>query len=307
MQNGLMQNTLKSAISCSGVGVHSGKTTYITLLPAPAGSGICFRRTDVTDKNPVIPAAWDSVIDTQLCTVLANEDGVRVSTVEHLLSAMAGCGIDNAVIEIDGPEVPIMDGSAEPFVFLIECAGLERQSAPRKLLRVKKQVQYTEGDKTAILEPAVVPSYSFEIDFDTPIIGNQQYGVTLVNGSYKSEISRARTFGFLHEVEALRKLGLARGGSLENAIVIDEDRILNKDGLRYGDEFVRHKILDAIGDLYLSGAHLLGHFHGVRAGHAINNKVLHTLFADDDAWEIVDATGVAAENADRTKRAMACA
>lgn len=287
MNRQIMQTTLKNPMKCTGVGVHSGATANLALKPAAAHQGIVFVRTDITDRDNIIPAKWDAVTETRLCTVLANKAGANVSTVEHLLSALWGCGIDNAVVEIDGPEIPIMDGSAAAFVFMVECAGIERLDAPRSYLRIKKPVTFTDGDKQAQLTPSNSAVFSFEIDFASPAIGRQKYSTELIAAAYKADISRARTFGFLHEVEALRKMGLARGGSLENAIVIDGDKILNPGGLRYRNEFARHKILDAIGDLYLAGYPIIGHFHGVRAGHAVNNRLLHALFADPQAWEII--------------------
>lgn len=291
-----MQYTLKMPVSCSGVGLHSGQAVTLNLAPAPVNHGIRFIRSDVAAQDALVEARWDNVVNTQLCTVIGNEAGVTVSTIEHLLSALAGCGVDNALISIDGPEVPIMDGSAEPFVFLIECAGLKAQNAPRRAVRVLKEVAYEEGDKRAVLSPGAGTTFSFEIDFENPAIGRQFQSFRLVNGTFKSQISRARTFGFLQEVEWMRRNGLAQGGSLDNAIVIDGAAVLNKGGLRYADEFVRHKILDAIGDLYLAGGMLLGHFEGLRAGHALNNKILRALFSDPTAYEIVQiGSGVPSE------------
>jgi len=281
------QHTLRNQIKCSGVGVHSGMTVQVTLKPAPVDHGISFIRTDITDKNNIVPARWDAVVDTQLCTVLSNDAGVTVGTVEHLLSALYALGVNNAIIELDAPEVPIMDGSAEPFVFLIECIGVKDQFAPLQILRIKETISYEEDGKIAQLSPSNNISFAFEIDFDNPIVGNQKFDFKMSKNRYKAEISQARTFGFLHEVEMLRNMGLARGGSLENAIVIDGDKILNESGLRYKNEFVRHKILDAIGDLFLAGYPILGAFTGVKAGHAMNNKVLHSLFANPQAWEII--------------------
>ncbi len=281
------QHTLKAPVSISGIGVHSGAKATMTLKPAPASSGINFIRTDVTDRPNIIPAQWDAVTDTRLCTVLANQNGVSVSTVEHLLSAFAALGIDNAIIEINGPEVPIMDGSAIQFLEKINIVGLARQAAPRRALRIKKTVSCKDGDKETFLSPADEAYFGMEIDFATPLIGCQKYTHALTESHYRSDIAPARTFGFLQEVEHLKKIGLARGGSLENAIVIDGDKVLNPEGLRFRNEFVRHKILDAIGDIYLAGARLIGHYHGVRAGHAMNNKILHTLFAQPDAFEFV--------------------
>ena len=295
MNKATFQTTLKTDMKCSGLGVHSGAPANLTIRPACVHQGITFVRTDISDRDNVIPGKWDHVTETRLCTVLSNKVGVTVSTVEHLLSALWGCGVDNAIVEIDGPEIPIMDGSAAAFVFMIECAGIAQQDAPRSFIRVKKPVSFVDGDKEAWLTPASNAVFSFEIDFKSPVIGNQKYSTELISGAYKADISRARTFGFLHEVEALRKMGLARGGSLENAIVIDGDKILNPGGLRYRNEFVRHKILDAIGDLYLAGYPIIGQFHGVRAGHAVNNRLLHSLFADASAWEIVTPGMVSAK------------
>ncbi len=282
------QHTLKSPLTLMGVGLHSGANTTITMDPAPASSGIVFVRTDILDRDNVVPAKWDHVVDTKLCTVLGNKAGVTVSTVEHLLSACAALGLDNAIIHIDGPEVPIMDGSAIKFVAAIERAGLVRQKAARKVLRIKKTVSYQEAEKEVFLSPADSQYFGFEISFDNPAIGRQKFTHHLKEDSYRADVASARTFGFLHEVEALRKIGLARGGSLENAIVVDGDKVLNPGGLRFKTEFVRHKVLDAIGDLYLAGAQLYGHYHGVRAGHAMNNKILHVLFSQPDAFELVE-------------------
>lgn len=288
MLTSVSQHTLRHFFTVTGVGVHSGAPAAMTVRPAAPSSGIVFIRTDVTDKNNIVPARWNNVTDTKLCTVLSNRDGVTVSTVEHLLSAFAALGIDNAVIEIDGPEIPIMDGSAINFVTAIEKAGVERQNERRRVLRIKKTVSYQEGDKEVFLAPAESQYFGFEIAFDNPVIGRQKFTHQLKQASYCKEIAPARTFGFLHEVEALRKMGLARGGSLDNAIVVDGDKVLNPDGLRFRNEFVRHKILDAIGDLYLVGLQMVGHYHGVKAGHAMNNKILHVLFSQPDAYEIVE-------------------
>ncbi|MBL6958323.1 MAG: UDP-3-O-acyl-N-acetylglucosamine deacetylase [Rhodospirillales bacterium] len=293
----IFQKTLKSSINCSGVALHSGAKVSMTLKPAAANSGIVFKRTDIVDGNPVIPATWDRVVDTRMCTVLGNEDGVTVGTVEHLLSALSGCRIDNAVIEINGPEVPVMDGSAAPFVFLFDCANIEEQDVPRRAIRIKKEVSIQEGDLTVTLSPSDGMTFDFEIDFDSKAVSRQTISIGLVNGTYKREISRARTFGFLHEVEQLWEAGLAKGGSLENAVVVSGDKVLNEEGLRYDDEFVRHKVLDAIGDLYLAGGAILGAFNGVCSGHAANNRLLRALFADPEAWEYEDLVEVSPETA----------
>jgi UDP-3-O-[3-hydroxymyristoyl] N-acetylglucosamine deacetylase len=281
------QHTVKAPVTISGVGVHSGSVATLVIRPALASTGIRFIRTDITDRPNVIPARWDAVTETRLCTVIANDHGVSVSTIEHLMSAFAALGVDNAAVEINGPEIPIMDGSALQFVEKLNVIGLARQEAPRMALRIKKAVSYKEGDKETLLSPADDAYYGMEIDFATPLIGRQKYTHALSEGHFRSDIAAARTFGFLHEVEQLKKMGLARGGSLDNAIVIDGDRVLNPGGLRFRNEFVRHKILDAIGDLYLAGAHLIGHYHGIKAGHAMNNKILHALFAQPDAFEFV--------------------
>lgn len=278
------QKTLKSSIHCSGVGLHSGDKISMSLHPADIGAGIVFRRSDVRGKNAEIAAHFENVSDTRMCTSLANRAGVGVATVEHLMAAFAGCEIDNIEIEISGPEVPIMDGSAEPFVFLVECAGIEEQSAPRRAIRILKPVAARSGDAVAKIAPAAGFSVKLAVDYDNPAIGEQTFDLGMNSKVFKSEISRARTFGFLEEVEALRKAGLALGGSLENAIVVSGDRILNDGGLRFRDEFVRHKVLDCIGDLYLAGGPIIGSFTGRRIGHAVNNQLLRAVFADRDAW-----------------------
>jgi UDP-3-O-[3-hydroxymyristoyl] N-acetylglucosamine deacetylase len=284
----LRQRTLKSRINCSGVGLHSGRRVTLTIGPAAVDSGISFKRIDAAGLGAVIPARWDNVVDSRLCTVIGNEEGVAIGTVEHLMAAFFGSGIDNAMVEIDGPEVPIMDGSADAFVFLIECAGIVEQSAPRKRIKILKRVAVGDEQSSAVLMPASYVSLDFALDFQSRAIGRQEKSVRMEAGAFKRELSRARTFGFLEEVEHLRKAGLARGGSLDNAIVIGADQVLNREGLRYGDEFVRHKMLDAVGDLYLAGAPIEGRFSGVRSGHALNNKLLRALFADPDAWSLME-------------------
>lgn len=289
------QKTLKRPIPCRGVGLHSGQPISMRLCPAPTDHGIAFLRTDVTDAEPRIAARYDNVVDTRLCTVIANEDGVRVGTIEHLMAAFAGCEVDNALVEIDGPEVAIMDGSSEPFVFLIDCAGIVEQDAPRRAIEIRKPVTVDLDGKRVSLTPADGYLIDFEIEFDSAAIGRASLGVEMVNGTFRHEIAQARTFGFLHEVETLQAAGLARGGSLENAVVVDGDRILNEEGLRCPDEFVRHKVLDCVGDLYLAGAPLIGHVDAVKAGHHINNAVLRALFADPSAYAVVDYDTVQAE------------
>ncbi len=291
------QKTLKRAIPCRGVGLHSGRPISMTLCPAPVDHGIVFHRVDVDDRNPRVAARFDNVVDTRLCTVIANEDDVRIGTVEHLMAAFAGCEIDNALVEIDGAEVPIMDGSSEPFVFLIDCVGVHEQDAPRRAIEIRKPVTVDLDGKRVTLSPADRYAIDFEIDFASKAIGHASLGVEMVNGTFRHELAQARTFGFLEEVEQLRAIGLARGGSLENAVVVDGDKVLNEGGLRYPDEFVRHKVLDCIGDLYLAGGPLIGHVDAVKAGHQINNAALRALFADPSAYAIVDADSVFAEQA----------
>jgi len=283
----IRQRTLKNAIRATGVGLHTGQKVYLTLLPAPIDTGIIFRRVDL---NPVveIEAKAENVGDTTLSTSLMQGD-VRVSTVEHLLSAMAGLGIDNAIVEVSAPEVPIMDGSAGPFVFLIQSAGIEEQAAAKKFIRIKRPVTVRDGDKVASFLPFDGFKVTFSIEFDHPVFQDRTLdaAVDFSSTSFVKEVSRARTFGFMHEIEYLRSKGLAKGGSVDNAIVVDEYRILNEDGLRYEDEFVKHKILDAIGDLYLLGNSLIGEFKAHKSGHALNNKSLRQLIAEEDAWEVV--------------------
>jgi UDP-3-O-[3-hydroxymyristoyl] N-acetylglucosamine deacetylase len=275
------QRTLKETVSCEGIGLHGGETVSLVLNPANPDTGIVFHR---TDADAVIPARWDHVVDTRMCTVLGNLDGVCVGTVEHLMAALAGCGIDNVEVVLDGPEVPIMDGSSEPFVRLIHSVGVVEQDAPRRVIRVHKEISVAVGDSAASLAPGDCLDLNVEIDFQSKAVSRQSLSVGLMNGSFCKELSRARTFGFLHEVEQLRAAGLAKGGSLENAVVVNGDEILNEEGLRFDDEFVRHKMLDAVGDLYLAGAPIIARFDGARSGHAANNALLRALFADPDAW-----------------------
>lgn len=283
----IKQRTLKNVIRATGVGLHSGDTVYLTLRPAAPNTGIIFRRVDL-DPFVEIEAKAVNVGETALSTTLV-QHGQRVSTVEHLLSAFAGLGIDNAYIELNAPEVPIMDGSAGPFVFLVQSAGIEEQNAPKQFIRIKKTVILEDGDKWAKFEPFEGFKVSFSIDFEHPAFKGrpQQVDVDFSSTSFVREVSRARTFGFMKDIEKLRENNLALGGSLDNAIVVDDYRVMNEDGLRYEDEFVRHKVLDAIGDLYLLGHSLIGSFSGHKSGHEVNNKLLRKLLADDDAWELV--------------------
>lgn len=283
----IRQRTLKNVIRATGVGLHTGDKVYLTLRPAAADTGIVFRRVDL--PQPVeIRACPDNVGDTRLSTTLV-KGGVGISTVEHLLSAFAGLGIDNAYVDVSAPEVPIMDGSAGPFVFLIQSAGIEEQNRPKRFIRIKQRVAVKDGDKRAVFEPYKGFKVDFSIDFDHPVFVSrvQEASVDLSTTSFVREVSRARTFGFLRDLEALRQNNLARGGSMDNAVVVDDYRVLNEEGLRYEDEFVKHKILDAIGDLYLLGHSLIGAFRGHKSGHALNNRLLRALMADETAWEQV--------------------
>jgi len=283
----IKQRTLKNVIRAKGVGLHTGKKVYLTLRPAPANTGIIFSRVDL---EPVvqIPARAEHIGDTRLATTLA-KDGVRISTVEHLLSAMAGLGIDNAYVDVSAPEMPSMDGSAGPFVFLIQSAGIEEQNAPKRFIRILREMAVSDGDKIAKFEPFDGFKVSFGIDFEHPVFQSHPQDATLdfSTTSYVKEVSRARTFGLLSDYEMLRESNLALGGSLDNAVVVDDYRILNEDGLRYDDEFVKHKILDAIGDLYLLGSSLIGAYRGYKSGHGLNNRLLNALLADQAAWEYV--------------------
>ena len=288
--NVLPQRTLKTSIHCSGIGVHTGIKVNMTLHPADPGAGIVFRRSDLQNGGSIVEATWARAAETPMCTTLIGEGGAKVATVEHLMAALSGCGIDNCLVELNGPEVPAMDGSAAPFVFLIECAGTVEQAAPRRVLEIRKEIEVTGPDRAVSISPGRGLAVEFEIDFESPAVARQAWSTHVDEHSFKRDISRARTFGFMEEVDQLRAMGLAQGGSLDNAIVISDGNILNEDGLRYDDEFVRHKVLDLIGDLYLAGGPIVGRVRGVRAGHALTLRLLKTLFADEDAWRWRDMT-----------------
>ena len=283
----LRQRTLKSLIRATGVGLHTGRKVAMTLRPAQPETGIVFRRTDL-DAPVDIPARADLVGETRLCSCLV-QGPVKVYTIEHLMSALAGLGIDNAFVDLDGPEVPIMDGSAAPFALLVQQAGIEEQGAPKRFLRVTKRVEVRDGDKWARLEPYEGFKLSFSIVYDHPVIERSATALSLdfAETSYLKEVARARTYGFMHDVEALRESGLALGGGLDNAVVLDEYRVLNAEGLRFSDEFIRHKLLDAVGDLYLLGRPLLAAFSAHKSGHALNNRLLRALAEDPAASEVV--------------------
>jgi UDP-3-O-[3-hydroxymyristoyl] N-acetylglucosamine deacetylase len=283
----LKQRTLKNVIRTTGVGLHSGEKVYLTLRPAAVETGIVFRRVDL-DPVVEIPASAELVTETMLCTGLSR-DGGKVLTIEHLMSAFAGLGIDNAFVDLSAPEVPIMDGSAGPFVFLLQSAGIVEQTAPKRFIRIKRALEVRDGDKIARFEPYDGFRLGFTIQFNHPMIPAKQSRVEVEfsTAAYIKEVSRARTFGFMRDLEFMRERNLGLGGSMDNAIVLDEFRVLNDDGLRYGDEFVRHKILDAVGDLYLAGHAILGAFEGYKSGHALNNKLVRALLAERSAWEEV--------------------
>ena len=283
----MKQRTLKNTISATGIGVHSGKKVLMTLRPAPENTGIVFVRTDLTPAL-TIPALVENIGNTTMCTVLEKK-GAMIATVEHLLSAFAGLGVDNAFVDLDAPEVPIMDGSSAPFVFLIQSAGIESQKALKKFIRIKKTLRHEDGDRWALLEPFNGFKVRFEIDYNHPAFKDEHASceLNLAGVSYAREVSRARTFGFISDFEALKANNLALGASLDNAIALDDFKIINQDGLRYEDEFVKHKVLDVIGDLYLLGHSVIGAFSGYKSGHALNSKLLKAVLKSPDNYEIV--------------------
>ena len=280
------QQTIKSDISLKGIGLHSGKIVNVTIQPSNVNNGIKFIRTDLI-KNNIVDALWSNVSSTNLCTTISNEKGVSISTIDHLMSAFSGMHVDNVNILIDGSEVPIMDGSSLPFVELLEISGIETQEFDRKVILVKKEIVVSNNNSYAKIIPNNQFSIDFEIDFSSSLINKQSCQLQLINGNYKSDISSARTFGFEKDVDYLRANGLVLGGSLDNAVVVGETHILNKEGLRFKDEFVRHKILDSIGDLYLAGSPIQGYFCGSRSGHFLNNQLLKKLFSDKSNFELI--------------------
>jgi len=287
------QQTLKTSISCAGVGLHTGTMVNMTMHPAAPNTGIIFRRTDLdvsqgggADIKAYALGVGDTQLGTTICAEGEHAAKATISTIEHVMAALAGCSIDNAIIDVDAPEVPVMDGSSAPFVRLIECAGVEQQGAPRRYIRILRPVEIRGEDKHAVLEPHDGFALHFEIDFPSAAIGRQEIAIEMGDPCFKDDIAAARTFGFVKDVEMLRSMGLARGASLENTVAIDGDTVVNDDGLRFKDEFVRHKLLDAVGDLYLIGAPIIGRYRGVRSGHALNNQLVRALLADPDAYEI---------------------
>ena len=288
-----MQNTLIRSVTFTGVGLHSGAPVTMTVHPAAEDHGICFRRTDVVTGDAQVPALWDAVVPSRLCTLVANGAGVSVSTIEHIMAALAGSAIHNALIDIDGPEVPILDGSAAPFVSGFLDAGIVAQGAPVRAIRVLKAIEVREGEAVARLKPSDMLEIAFQIDFAEAAIGRQDKVLNMANGAFVRELSDSRTFCRNAEVVAMRERGLALGGTLENAVVFEGDKVLSPGGLRYADEPVRHKMLDALGDLALAGGPILGRYTGIRAGHALTNRLLRALFADPSAWRAQDCVGLA--------------
>ena len=291
MTDHIYQKTIAKEIETEGVGLHSGKPIHMILKPAPENTGIIFYRTDIVDKDNKVPAKWDHVVDTRMNTCLGNAEGVVISTVEHFMGALSGLGIANLIVELSGPEAPLMDGSARDFVALIEQAGIQVQSAPTKAIRVLKPIHFADGKgaSTDLIPAEKGMTFEFEIDFpQTKVIGHQQIVFNLNEVDFKKLIAPARTFGFAAEVEQLRAMGLAQGATLENAIAIQGDSVLNPDGLRDANEFVEHKVLDAVGDLYEAGLPIIGHFKGIKSGHFHNNQLLRLLFADPTNYEIIE-------------------
>jgi UDP-3-O-[3-hydroxymyristoyl] N-acetylglucosamine deacetylase len=293
MESVQVQNTLIRSVTFTGVGLHSGAPVTMTVHPAAEDHGICFRRTDVVTGDAQVPAQWDAVVPSRLCTLVANAAGVSVSTIEHIMAALAGSAIHNALIDIDGPEVPILDGSAAPFVSGFLDAGIVAQGAPVRAIRVLKAIEVREGEAVARLEPCDMLEIAFQIDFAEAAIGRQDKVLNMANGAFVRELSDSRTFCRNAEVVAMRERGLALGGTLENAVVFEGDKVLSPGGLRYADEPVRHKMLDALGDLALAGGPILGRYTGIRAGHALTNRLLRALFADPTAWRAQDCVGLA--------------
>ena len=285
-QSGAFQHTVRAPAVLAGVGVHTGAYTRVAVRPAGADVGVVFVRTDIADLDNRVPVSAEAVCKTQLGTVIENAAGVTVATIEHLMAALVMMGIDNAVVELDGPEMPIMDGSSLPFVQILERAGRRMLNVPRRFIEILDTVEVRDGDKRAALKPAMRFEVAFEISFPSAAIGRQYVDLPMDEHAFRHELADCRTFGFLHEVEALRAMGLARGGSMDNVVVIEGDRVLNPEGLRRPDEFVRHKALDAIGDLYVLGAPIIGRFEGELAGHGVNNQLVRALVARPDAWRI---------------------
>jgi UDP-3-O-[3-hydroxymyristoyl] N-acetylglucosamine deacetylase len=291
------QTTIARVIECPGIGLHGGRNVAMQLHPAPPNSGIRFLRRDVPADRAVIPASWKNVVDTRLCTVLGNEHGITIGTVEHLLAAIRSRGIDNLTIELDGDEVPILDGSSAPIVDILRQAGAVDQRLPRRAIFIERPIAVRQGERVAVLEPGAVPRISVEIDFDSPAIGRQSLSVDLVGDLFDTEIAPARTFGFASDLRQLRAEGLALGGSMQNAVLVDRDRVVNAEGLRFADEFVRHKILDCYGDLALAGAPIFGQLHARRPGHILNHALLREMYRQRHAWSLLTIDEIMARGA----------
>jgi len=285
--NSLNQQTLSKPVHCVGIGLHTGQKVSIIIQPAEENTGINFIRKDSTPGQGFITGRWYNVTDTRMSTTIGNEYGVTIQTIEHLMAALRGCGIDNALIEVDGPEIPIMDGSSAPFVEIITSAGIKELDEDRNIIWIQRPIEYKNGEKYAILMPDTDSKFTAEIHFDNTLIGTQMYSYSLSHDAFSKSISRARTFGFANEINALCELGLIKGGSLSNAIVVDDDEILNNEGLRYSDEFVRHKILDCVGDFALVGHQVVGHYFAKKPGHELNNQFIKTLFDNRSAWSYI--------------------
>ena len=299
------QKTLRHPISYVGIGLHSGRKVSMVVHPAEPNAGIHFLRKDLPSGEGLIAARWYNVVDTEMSTAIGNEYGHAIDTVEHLMAALRGCGVDNALVEVDGPEVPIMDGSSEPFVAMIERVGTREQDALRNAIWIQRPIEVRDGDKYAILMPGNTPRITVEIDFDSAAVGSQTLSVELVDEAFRRQVARARTFGFMNQIEALKKRGLIKGGSLRNAILVDGDRIVNDSGLRYRDEFVRHKVLDCLGDLSLAGVPILGHYYAYKPGHALNSRLMEQLFESRDSWSYItvdEFNALMGEGGQRTKQ-----
>lgn len=281
------QKTLRHPVAYVGIGLHSGRKASMVVRPGEPNTGIYFMRKDLSAGEGLIAARWYNVVDTEMSTAIGNEYGHSIDTVEHLMAALRGCGVDSAMIEVDGPEVPIMDGSSEPFVAMIKRVGTQEQDAPRNAIWIQRPVEVRDGDKYAILMPGNTPRITVEIDFDNSVVGSQTLSVELVDEDFRRQVARARTFGFMNQIEALKKRGLIKGGSLHNAILVDGDRIINESGLRYRDEFVRHKVLDCLGDLSLAGVPILGHYYAYKPGHGLNSLLMQKLFEVRDSWSYI--------------------
>lgn len=299
------QKSLRQPVSYVGIGLHTGRKVSMVVHPAEPNTGVYFLRKDLPAGEGLIAARWYNVVDTEMSTAIGNEYGHAIDTVEHLMAALRGCGVDNALVEVDGPEVPIMDGSSEPFVAMIERVGTREQDAPRNAIWIQRPIEVQDGDKYAILMPGNTPRITVEIDFDNAAVGSQTLSVELVDEAFRRQVARARTFGFMDQIQALKNRGLIKGGSLLNAILVDGDRIVNDSGLRFRDEFVRHKVLDSLGDLALAGVPILGHYFAYKPGHELNSLLMQKLFESRDSWSYItvdEFNGLMGEGGQRVKK-----